>query len=98
MNFAQPFSDATFVNAAVSVVFPWSMCPMVPTLTCGFDRSNFSFAIVCSSSWTFVSGRFTNRPTGLRPPLYPCDHFLADVLRGLLVAVEVHAVGGASLC
>jgi hypothetical protein len=33
------------VIAAVSVVFPWSMCPIVPTFTCGFERSNFSFAI-----------------------------------------------------
>jgi hypothetical protein len=38
-------SAATFVKAAVKVVFPWSMCPIVPTFTCGFDRSNFSFAI-----------------------------------------------------
>ena len=31
--------------AAVSVVFPWSMCPMVPTLRCGLVRSNFCLAI-----------------------------------------------------
>ena len=43
--FAHPLSAATFVIAAVSVVLPWSMCPMVPTFTCGFERSNFSFAI-----------------------------------------------------
>jgi hypothetical protein len=42
-------SAATFVNAAVNVVFPWSMCPIVPTFTCGFDRSNFSFAIAIRS-------------------------------------------------
>jgi hypothetical protein len=34
------------VIAEVKVVLPWSMCPMVPMFTCGFDRSNFSFAIV----------------------------------------------------
>jgi hypothetical protein len=33
------------VIAAVNVVFPWSMCPMVPTFTCGFFRSYFFFAI-----------------------------------------------------
>jgi len=33
------------VIAAVNVVFPWSMCPIVPTLQCGFVRSNFCFAI-----------------------------------------------------
>src|SRR6266481_4093690 len=43
MNFAHPLSAATLVSAAVSVVLPWSMCPMVPTFTCGFERSNFSF-------------------------------------------------------
>ncbi len=33
-----------FVMAAVSVVFPWSMCPMVPTFTCSFVRTNFCLA------------------------------------------------------
>jgi hypothetical protein len=32
--------------AAVNVVFPWSMWPMVPTLTWGFERENFSLAIL----------------------------------------------------
>jgi len=36
--FAQPFNDKTFVIAAVSVVLPWSMCPIVPMFTCGFVR------------------------------------------------------------
>src|SRR5688572_8543343 len=44
-NFAQPLSAATFVSAAVSVVLPWSMWPIVPTLTWGLDRSNFSLAM-----------------------------------------------------
>jgi hypothetical protein len=30
----------------VSVVLPWSTCPIVPTLMCGFVRSNFCFATV----------------------------------------------------
>jgi hypothetical protein len=34
-------SASTFVIAAVSVVLPWSMCPIVPTFRCGFERSNF---------------------------------------------------------
>src|SRR3954468_10673208 len=37
--------ESTLVIAAVKVVLPWSMCPIVPTFTCGLDRSNFSFAI-----------------------------------------------------
>jgi len=33
------------VIAAVNVVLPWSTWPIVPTLQCGFVRSNFAFAI-----------------------------------------------------
>src|SRR5438067_12077168 len=36
---------STLEIAAVSVVLPWSICPMVPTLRCGFVRSNFCLAI-----------------------------------------------------
>jgi hypothetical protein len=39
---------STFVIADVNVVFPWSTCPIVPIFKCGFDRSNFSFAMVSS--------------------------------------------------
>jgi len=37
------------VIAAVSVVLPWSMCPIVPMFTWGLVRSNFCFAICLSS-------------------------------------------------
>src|SRR3712207_729673 len=37
-------SCSTLVIAAVSVVLPWSMCPMVPMLTCGLVRSNLALA------------------------------------------------------
>src|SRR5881392_1135641 len=40
---------STLVMAAVRVVLPWSMCPIVPTFTCGFVRSNFFFAICFQS-------------------------------------------------
>src|SRR5690349_8877458 len=36
---------STLVMAAVSVVLPWSMCPIVPTFTCGLLRTNFCFAM-----------------------------------------------------
>src|SRR3989442_12243879 len=49
--FAQPLSAATLVSAAVRVVLPWSMCPIVPTFTCRLLRSNFSLAM----SSTFLS-------------------------------------------
>src|SRR5207244_3777939 len=45
---ASPFSAATFVSAAVNVVLPWSTCPIVPTFTWGFVRSNFAFAMLSS--------------------------------------------------
>ena len=43
------FFASTIVIAAVSVVFPWSTCPIVPTFTCGFVRSNFCLAMDLSS-------------------------------------------------
>src|SRR5688500_2539549 len=98
-NFAHPLSAATFVSAAVKVVFPWSMCPIVPTFTCGLDRSNFSFAIevrsVCLSVPPDPHCRI--RPTYSLRPLDPRDHFFAHIGRRLLVAIEMHRVGGATL-
>src|SRR5436309_12642469 len=44
-NWAPPLRARYFVIAAVSVVLPWSMWPMVPTLTCGLVRSNFFLAM-----------------------------------------------------
>ncbi len=40
----RPCSASVLVIAAVRVVLPWSTCPIVPTFTCGFVRSNFCFA------------------------------------------------------
>src|SRR3954452_19911590 len=51
-NSASPLIASVFVIAAVSVVFPWSTCPIVPTLMCGFVRSNFFFAMAAHSSLT----------------------------------------------
>ncbi len=42
---ALPCSEHHFVIAAVNVVFPWSMCPIVPTFMCGFVRSYFRLAM-----------------------------------------------------
>src|SRR6266498_2210580 len=57
-NFAKFFFANTFVIAAVSVVFPWSTCPIVPMFRCGLFRTNFSLAIVrCPlSCLTFLLG------------------------------------------
>ena len=42
--------------AAVSVVLPWSMWPIVPMLTCGLVRSNFFFAIAAAPSLLLRAG------------------------------------------
>ena len=34
------------ITGAVRVVLPWSTCPMVPMLQCGFVLSNLAFAIL----------------------------------------------------
>ena len=46
VNSARPLSAWRLVIAAVSVVLPWSMWPIVPMFTWGFVRSNFCFDIV----------------------------------------------------
>ena len=43
---AATLSANTFVIAAVKVVLPWSTCPMVPMLQCGFVLSNLAFAMI----------------------------------------------------
>src|SRR3990172_2954764 len=82
----------TFVIAEVSVVFPWSMCPIVPTFTCGFVRSYFAFAIPSSSSLTLAVPR---------PGRGTAGHLGHDLLGqgggDLFVARELHGVRGASL-
>src|SRR5258706_6768625 len=42
---ASPLSERYLVIAAVRLVLPWSMWPIVPMLTCGLVRSNFFLAI-----------------------------------------------------
>src|SRR3954452_12491466 len=44
-NFAKFFFASTLVIAAVSVVLPWSTCPIVPMFRCGLFRTNFSLAM-----------------------------------------------------
>src|SRR5712672_2997485 len=64
MNFAQPLSDDTLVRAAVRVVLPWSMWPMVPTLTCGLLRSNFSLAMSAILALRSCDGADVQNRTG----------------------------------
>src|SRR3989442_12089420 len=45
------------------------MCPIVPMFTCGFDRSNFSFAIAHYPRYALFSFKslFLERGTGFEP-------------------------------
>src|SRR5262252_2894412 len=75
-NFANPFFVNTFVIAAVSVVFPWSTCPIVRMFRCGLFRMNFSLAIwllLCCAS-------------------HALQHRLSDLARNRRVALELHRV------
>src|SRR3954447_12360985 len=88
---------------------------MVPTLTCGLSRSNFSFAtsVAPSEVLVFVRGLRTWRTReSYRDPSFDVrsvclgcgcvsaaafDDLLRDVRRDLVVAVELHGVGGPAL-
>ncbi len=63
---ACPLAARTARIAAVKVVLPWSMCPMVPTLTCGFVRTKVSLAIATPVVSLVVVGVVGMGPT--RPP------------------------------
>src|SRR5687768_532437 len=78
---AMPFSARTLVMAAVRVVLPWSMCPIVPMFTWGLVRSNF-FLLMPSAPL-------------LAPDLR--HDLLGDVRRDLLVGMELHRVRGPAL-
>src|SRR5215472_5782281 len=56
VNWASPCFASTLVIAAVSVVFPWSTCPIVPTFTWGFVLSNFSLLILILDEWSPFPG------------------------------------------
>src|SRR5678815_5335371 len=85
------FVCSTFVIAAVNVVLPWSMCPIVPTFTCGFVRSYFAFAMM----WPPTR---LARPGATRRLAGDFGHDLfGDRGRDFLVARELHRVGRASL-
>src|SRR3712207_3333771 len=95
-------SCSTLVIAAVSVVLPWSMCPMVPMLTCGLVRSNLALATGFLSSWCRSRARTLGwacwgAGRGRTPPGRSLagrlgDDLLGDVLRDLGVRVEHHGV------
>src|SRR5216110_1538301 len=99
--------DSTFVIAAVSVVLPWSMCPIVPMFTCGFDRSNFSLPMTLSvfpvSKIQLPKDSKGDAPcgTGLLVlavfALHLGNNLFRDRARRLFVLLELHGIVGASL-
>src|SRR5690606_25069200 len=101
-------SCSTLVIAAVNVVLPWSMCPMVPMFMCGLVRSNFALA-----TWAllvgFSSSCLTETPSGTRRKRtsgHPMRWVRSSLAAGLLddlfghglgdlgVGVELHRVRG----
>src|SRR4051812_14465299 len=82
---------------------------MVPTLTCGLSRSNFSLATAVRSSFrSLLVGGLANQGKlsqsvfavllrGNRFARTVLDDLLRDVGRNLVVALELHRVGGAAL-
>src|SRR4249919_480621 len=83
------------VMAAVSVVLPWSMCPIVPTLTCGLLRSNFSLAILFSYAFcSKVLPGLALAPGAIGVAL---QGLFCQGLRQLLVMVKLHGVNAAAL-
>src|ERR1700730_5345286 len=107
-NSAPPLRPSTLVMAAVSVVLPWSMWPMVPTLTWGLVRSNFCLAmplllpaigrdnqgLVAVAHHRCVCLSPANRRDPVVPllPVRPGNDLLGDRLGHLVVRAELHRV------
>src|SRR5512141_461547 len=80
---ALPSIWLTFVIAAVRVVLPWSMCPIVPTFRCGLFLSYFCFAMMHSLS---------------KKEKLDFQYLGCHRLRCRRVVIELHAKDTASLC
>ena len=82
--------------AAVRVVLPWSMCPIVPTLTCGLVRVKVSLAIVTPA--LFGSLRLSLCGSGgTRPPSPRVNVIRSGVAQSRRrgpTAVELHSALG----
>ena len=65
-------SCSTLVIAAVRVVLPWSMCPMVPMFTCGLVRWNLALATEISSLFSPRRGGPGSLPGALLLTLCEC--------------------------
>jgi hypothetical protein len=58
------------------------MCPIVPTFTCGFDRSNFSFAIaMCSVVYVVPRGLNLRATSASRAAIRLRDSYFVPCIR-----------------
>src|SRR4029078_2173198 len=73
---ALPLRARYLLIAAVRLVLPWSMWPIVPILTCGLVRSNFFLAIWAAPGFLLDLGLL--------------DEFRGQVARDLGVVTELH--------
>src|SRR3954463_5502008 len=91
------------VIAAVSVVFPWSTWPIVPTFTCGLVRSNLPLAIANRPVYVALLTTSLLRVVHRDPLLFfvfagvLVDDRFGDVLGRFGVVLEFHRVRGAAL-
>src|SRR5438132_3899174 len=79
-------SASTLVIAAVSVVLPWSMWPIVPTLTWGLVLAYFFLAISCLYEPAVPVAGFL-----MSDPRFG-DELVGKALGKLLIVMELHAV------
>src|SRR3954454_22508412 len=88
------WSCRTLVMAAVSVVLPWSMWPIVPMLQCGLVRSNFALPTVgLLQDWCYCD-------VGRQPGLFAASllhDLFCHIARHFGVRVELHRVVRAPL-
>src|SRR5688500_10697570 len=88
---AEPLSARYLVIAAVRLVLPWSMWPIVPMFTCGLVRSNF-FLAICG---VLLAPR-CDRVTGRSDPALG-DELLSDGARDLGVVGQFHRIARPAL-
>src|SRR5438552_1537849 len=85
---ASPFRLRYLVIAAVRLVLPWSMWPIVPMFTCGLVRSNFFLAISARSPCL--------RPVCLAD-LGLGNELLGEIARDLGVVRQLHRIARPAL-
>src|SRR5689334_15874885 len=97
-------SARTLVMAAVSVVLPWSMWPIVPTFRCGLLRSNFALPMAVPTNLSLLSTLLLRprllQTRGGRTRLFApntLDDLFLHARRGGLVRIELHGVRGPTL-